>query len=123
MRAFLSLLLIGLIASCPIVCGTAHDPSSDDGHHHASGGDHPLPAPVNDDCCVCNGALACSPGNASHSLGLDLSAGPHPWDVPCILMGLLPTLVDATTHLARIPSPGDCSPFQRGSARLPFLRC
>lgn len=59
MRTCLALILIILLASCPIVCGTAGAAFGITVCDHAPNGDHDHPAshPVNDDCCACNGAL------------------------------------------------------------------
>jgi hypothetical protein len=66
----LSLLLIALLASCPIVCGTAHARSGDDGggHGHAKAPGSPLPAPANDDDCACNGAVKAADAWSSSGL-------------------------------------------------------
>jgi hypothetical protein len=112
-RRALSTILIVLLATCPIVCGTADD-------HAPSGrmtGQSPLPAPANDDDCLCNGALKV--GDSSWDLGLQ----GHDQPSALALVGFaLPTAAlapVASPGLLRESSPGDMA----GDARRPILRC
>lgn len=118
MRPALSLLLIVLLASCPIVCGTAHALAGDQdtvGHHHGPNGKSSLPAPANDDDCLCNGAIKATNGCVSFDLdGQSI-------DAICAFIELRPTcLMSAVDSLPFRSSPSDdvC-----GGARRPFLRC
>jgi hypothetical protein len=60
-RLVLSLMLITMLASCPVLCGSEGAILGLHRQHSAthSGGLAPVPAPANDDDCVCNGALVC----------------------------------------------------------------
>lgn len=114
----LATVLIGLLASCPIVCGTSHSSNGCAGsHRHDEGGSSPLPAPANDDDCLCNGALKAS----SDRPALD---GPTDRvDYPVAPASPFASL--------RLPARSDLPPAGplaaasggRGTARLPFLRC
>jgi hypothetical protein len=58
-RFVLSLLLVSLLASCPVLCGSAGEVLGLHCEHtkaHAQSAT-PGPIPANDDDCVCNGAL------------------------------------------------------------------
>jgi hypothetical protein len=112
-RFALSAILIGLLATCPIVCGTA-DEHAPDGQAHSQSG---LPTPANDDDCLCNGALKA--GDASW----DLSLGHHDLGPALSLAGFaLPTVALAPVTLPRLLAQvrsGDAA----GDARSTILRC
>ncbi len=121
MRPALSLILITLLASCPIVCGTAHALSGDDGggHGHGRAPGSSLPAPANDDDCACNGAVKSADAWSSAGLSdLALSLD-SPFGLP---------LPDLFAHVPAL-SPGHegvaASGFgdARCRALLPVLRC
>ena len=74
LRLVASILLIALLASCPIVCGTAHAASCDRAEPHPASDDASgFPTPANDDDCLCNGALKA--GDADRSAA-EISVGP-----------------------------------------------
>lgn len=68
-RVSFAMILVGLLASCPIACGTAHASScAHGGERHRE--DHrdrsDLPAPANDDDCLCNGAIKAADSTGSY---------------------------------------------------------
>ena len=74
-RIAIALILVSLLASCPIACGTAHAAACGHGGER-HGSDHrdrsDMPAPANDDDCICNGAIKSA--DASGICGLDCSS-------------------------------------------------
>ena len=58
MRLLIPTLLVFILGACPILCGTGGAMLGLQGHEHAAG--HPGDAPVNDDDCLCNGAIGVS---------------------------------------------------------------
>ena len=56
MRVLTNLLLVSLLASCPVLCGSAGEVLGLHCDHHSTS-PTPGPVPANDDDCVCNGAL------------------------------------------------------------------
>ena len=81
-RLALALVLVGLLASCPIVCGTAQAAAC-----HHGGGTHrhvdserersDLPVPANDDDCICNGAIKAA--ESARSPGLTATVPSPEW--------------------------------------------
>jgi hypothetical protein len=124
-RVILAGFLIVILVSCPILCGTAevalglkHGAAT---HLHDSGkGDRPGSHPVNDDDCICNGALkACAAviGGAAHGL-VAWSTTPG----PLFAFSLLPTSAP-TTRADRLIDPGDQPTAAALRARLQNFRC
>jgi hypothetical protein len=117
-RAFLSLLLISLVGSCPIVCGTAHAASCDHGagSHHPRGERSDLPAPANDDDCVCNGAIKVK---ARDTAGSESTGLGQPFDA-----SLTGHAAIATYHSRAIVGPSyACHPPASDRTRHIVLRC
>ena len=100
-RTSLSLILVVLLATCPIVCGTAHAGISfDEGHAHGHDGRSGLPAPANDDDCLCNGALKTA--DITSTFGVDSDWQPMPFAMVAefyssLLLPLAVVSVDAPT--------------------------
>lgn len=110
MRLTLSLFLVFLLASCPIVCGTAHASSGEQaGHSHASGdgGHSGLPAPANDDDCLCNGALRASDHGSHLNDGYQTLAFDQTLLVSILLPFQLTESCSSATLLARRIWPED----------------
>lgn len=120
LRCVLSATLIVLLATCPIVCGTAdaHAPVRGElGDAHGAPGHPGLPAPANDDDCLCNGALKA--GESASDLGLDTQSQPS-CDALASLALAVPRheLVDSPLHRSHLRT-GDAA----GGARSSILRC
>ena len=120
MRPALSVILIGLLATCPIVCGTAdaHAPNHGEARDaHGAAGQSGLPTPANDDDCLCNGVLKAG------DTASDLDFGSLSQPLLVAMSGFaLPTAslapVELPARLAQIRS-GDAA----GGARSTILRC
>jgi hypothetical protein len=82
LRAFLSLLLVGLLTACPLLCRAAETGCSAD-HGRGAGeskGERPAPACPDDGvCCVCAGAVHAAESRVPAPVLGDLNP---PWDLP-----------------------------------------
>ncbi|MEO6811623.1 MAG: hypothetical protein ABI353_21125 [Isosphaeraceae bacterium] len=122
MRTCLALILVGLLASCPIVCGTAGAAFGITLCDHAPNGDHDHPAshPVNDDCCACNGALRVD------DAPLDLTT-PQPDGLPVPSAVLSPSPTAHQWHLTPstgvMPGLAGCQRTAKVHALLQIFRC
>ena len=120
MRPTLSAILVVLLATCPIVCGTAdaHAPvrgEACDGH--GAPGQSGLPAPANDDDCLCNGALKA--GDTASDLGLGATSQPLSHSLAGFALATAPHApVEAPSRLTQLRS-GEVA----GGARGSILRC
>jgi hypothetical protein len=128
LRSLLTAILVFFLASCPLWCATFETSlgacHQHGGRHHATGdGDQPAPTPVNNDDCVCNGAVP--PLDASSTVAslspTDGCLPPLHWALTCDLglainLGLAPRPVMA----GNAPPWGHCAPDR---AMLQSLRC
>jgi hypothetical protein len=69
LNSLLTGILVFFLASCPLWCatfeaslGACHQHA---GRHHATDQDQPAPTPVNNDDCVCNGAVCPTDGSST----------------------------------------------------------
>ena len=117
MRSVLSAILIGLLATCPIVCGTADAHASEGGDAHGAAGQSDLPTPANDDDCLCNGALK----TGDTATDLDFEAQSQPLDLALCGFAL------PTASLAPVALPARFAQIRTGDAaggaRCSILRC
>jgi hypothetical protein len=121
LRFALCLVLIAVLASCPIVCGAVEASLGlRDGTHGPVGdGDHPVPYPVNDDDCVCNGALKSDDAAPVAALLIGLLATLDlGFDTPGFLPGFVPSPL---CHPAFAPA--DHNGPGSSCARLQPFRC
>lgn len=124
MRSLVSGLLAVILASCPIWCATFEATLGACQRHEAHGpGDHEdpsAPAPVNNDDCVCNGAVApAEPDGAGSPLAKGRLAGPPVAPEPAPGPGPIDRLLRPAPGGAG--PPGWCAPSSQG-LRAP-LRC
>src|SRR5438132_544792 len=85
-RVFLVSILMGIVVSCPILCGTVeaslHAPNGT--HVPSSGREAPVPHPINDDDCFCNGAIKADDSLNRH-FDFDLDGLSVPVESPFVL--------------------------------------
>jgi hypothetical protein len=122
-RIALNVVLITLLASCPVLCGSEGAILGLHRQHSAthSGGLAPIPAPANDDDCVCNGALVCYQAPVRVA---DL----NPDGLPLLLHAML---FDAISVLPSSPATNDSNVLPNGAVErarapvtlLPIARC
>lgn len=105
MRLLLTGLLVAVLASCPIVCGTVIA-------HVDHGGASGAPHPVNDDDCLCNGALkaggkdSLAPLLALDRLDATVGAG---WIAPACRRPALSVIATAPDPIAPRAAGGLCA--------------
>lgn len=120
MHLVLPSILIVLLATCPIVCGTADAcvcVQGEVGVAHGTPGQSGLPAPANDDDCLCNGALKA--GEGVSDLSRDAHSRPSSHVPAGFDLAMAPNApVDASFHRGQLRS-GDAA----GGARSSILRC
>ena len=111
-RTVFVLTLIALLAACPLLCGTAGEVAGAETHGA-------IPGPVNDDDCLCNGALKAADGDL-RTAGLDLTTWPPGSALPCGgLVAPRPALLPSASPADRAE---DACPGAR-CARLQHYRC
>ena len=100
-RLILTLMLTCILGACPILCGTGGAMLGLRVHEHGPG--HPGDAPVNDDDCLCNGAIGVWAGAASHAvdaLSAPVALLAEPFGMPT------PVSLTALAHRADASPPG-----------------
>lgn len=123
-RLVLSLLLLSVLGSCRIVCATAECHAAHEWSSPADP-DGTVPHPVNDDDCICNGAVCSEPAE----LRLDPCLAQSPLDPP-FWFALVPGLdagAGGDFRLTLIPGSslgaGLVQDPRRRCARLQRFRC
>jgi hypothetical protein len=104
-RILTNILLITMLASCPVLCGSAGEVLGlHCGHSQAHSAQAPLvPSPSNDDDCVCNGAIRAS--DAGFRLGdLDPAFSPLSLDTAFGLVGLIDPRAIMASAPVRLPN-------------------
>lgn len=122
-RTALLAILIHFLATCPLWCATFEPGSGSPCTHrlHSDGGDHDAstPSPVNDDCCICNGAVPFGQIESADAAATHPELSPLPFE----WLALTPWFQPGTRAAAGLTGPGGRSaPGDHCAPSLPLLQ-